>query len=221
MESLEYKITTQAVGESLRNFTATAKDLYVADRVYGTLVGIAHCLDGGGSFALRLRTNCFKMYDEFGKEVDLLKRLRTLAHESTLALNVYVNAGKGQRVAIRVCAMKKSAESIAEAQEKMRRKESKRQITISDDAKELNEYIIIATNLPECISSGQVLELYRLRWQVEIYFKRLKSIMNYGELPKRREESVFAWLNGKIMIALLLEKLIGKESFSPAGERCT
>ncbi|MBR2700352.1 MAG: hypothetical protein IKE76_17365, partial [Clostridia bacterium] len=27
--------------------------------------------------------------------------------------------------------------------------------------------------------------LYRYRWQVELYFKRLKSILNYGELPKK------------------------------------
>ena len=51
--------------------------------------------------------------------------------------------------------------------------------------------------------------------QIELYFKRLKSIMNYGELPKRRSESVFAWLNGKIMIALLIEKILGKSDFSP------
>ena len=76
-------------------------------------------------------------------------------------------------------------------------------------------YIILVTALPNEITSEQILELYRLRWQIELYFKRLKSIMNYGELPKRRSESVFAWLNGKIMIALLIEKILGKSDFSP------
>ena len=61
----------------------------------------------------------------------------------------------------------------------------------------------------------QILELYRWRWQVELYFKRLKSILDFGELPKKRPKSVFAWLNGKIMIAILIEKLIGKKSFPP------
>lgn len=74
---------------------------------------------------------------------------------------------------------------------------------------------MLVTALPNEITSDQILELYRLRWQVELYFKRLKSIMNYGELPKRRSDSVFAWLNGKIMIALLIEKILGKVDFSP------
>jgi IS4 transposase len=54
-----------------------------------------------------------------------------------------------------------------------------------------------------------------LRWQVEIHFKRLKSILKIGELQKRRENNVIAWINGKLMIALLLEIALAKASFSP------
>lgn len=50
------------------------------------------------------------------------------------------------------------------------------------------------------------------------YFKRLKSILDYGELPKKTEDSIFAWLNGKLMIALLIEKLLGRATFSPTAE---
>jgi hypothetical protein len=60
----------------------------------------------------------------------------------------------------------------------------------------------------------QSLELYRLRWQVELYFKRLKSILDFGELPKKKSEHSLAWLNGKLMVALLIESVIAK-SFSP------
>jgi hypothetical protein len=35
--------------------------------------------------------------------------------------------------------------------------------------------------------------------------------MGFGDFPKRRIESVFTWLNGKIMIALLIEKLMSKK----------
>lgn len=50
---------------------------------------------------------------------------------------------------------------------------------------------------------------------IEDNFKRLKSILDFGELPKRRPDSVIAWLNGKLMIALLIEILLSKTSFSP------
>lgn len=63
--------------------------------------------------------------------------------------------------------------------------------------------------------ADEILDLYRYRWQVELYFKRLKSILNYGELPKKSEKSIFAWLNGKLMVALLVESVIGSADFSP------
>ncbi len=63
-------------------------------------------------------------------------------------------------------------------------------------------------------TAEQILDLYRLRWQVELYFKRLKSILDFGELPKKKTEHSLAWLNGKLMIALLIERVIAK-SFSP------
>ena len=65
--------------------------------------------------------------------------------------------------------------------------------------------------------SEEVLETYRLRWQVECYFKRLKSIIDFGEMPKKREDSILSWLNGKIMVALLIEMLLSTKSFSPSS----
>lgn len=78
---------------------------------------------------------------------------------------------------------------------------------MSEKTKLFNEYIVVVTSLKSDVKAEKVLELYRYRWQVELYFKRLKSILDYGELPKKKEESVFAWLNGKLMIALLIEKI--------------
>ena len=53
-----------------------------------------------------------------------------------------------------------------------------------------------------------VLEWYRLRWQVELVFKRFKSLASLGHLPKHDPDSSQAWLYGKLFTALLVEKLI-------------
>jgi hypothetical protein len=218
MESVQYSITEQNVGETLRNFTVQSNDLFVADRIYSTINGIEHCLAGGGNFLLRLRKGCFKMYGDDGEEVDLLKHLQGLGSTETLDLAVHAIGHDKQQIPLRVCARRKTEESILAAQQKIRRKESRKQMEVSDEAKEFNEYIVLVTNLPDRITSDNALELYRLRWQVEMHFKRLKSIMNFGELPKRHPESITAWLNGKIVVALLIEKIIGRSDFSPSGE---
>jgi transposase len=68
------------------------------------------------------------------------------------------------------------------------------------------------TNLNDGISAEEILETYRLRWKVEIYFKRLKSILDFGELPKRRLDSVIAWLNGGTVVQDKQEKVLKKFS---------
>ena len=58
----------------------------------------------------------------------------------------------------------------------------------------------------------------RLRWQIELVFKRMKSIMGMGHLPKADPNSSRAWLHGKLFVALLVERMIeAAKSFFPWG----
>jgi IS4 transposase len=62
-------------------------------------------------------------------------------------------------------------------------------------------------------STTEVLELCRRRWQIELLFKRLKSLALIGHVPKHDPRSSRAWLYGKLLVALLAEKLtrIGRD----------
>jgi len=215
MESRQYNITTNATGETLCNFEVAPCDLFIADRAYSTLRSVEHCLAGDGDFILRLRSNSFKLRDNAGETVDLLYRLKLLDEGETLDLDTFAASSENKKIPIRVCAKRKTDDVIAQLGKKMHRIETKKQYKVTEYAREFNEYIVVVTSLPEEIAAEQILEAYKLRWQAEIYFKRLKTIMDFGELPKRRGGSVMAWLNGKLMVALLIEKIIGKADFSP------
>jgi hypothetical protein len=215
MKSADHVITDIKVGESLVNFRIKPEHLVLADRAYSTINGIRHCEDCGAKYILRMRKNSFTVRDENGKAMDIVQAISSEDEDVPISLRAYATNSAGARIPIRICAKKKDPESVATTRKKLKRRESKRQFTISEDTKVFNEYIIVVTNLDDSISADEVLEAYRLRWQVEIYFKRLKSILDFGELPKRREGSVIAWLNGKLMIALLIEIVISKVSFPP------
>lgn len=215
MGSVDHSITDVKVGESLVNFNLKPGYLVIGDRAYSTISGINHCEKNGAEFILRMRKNSFTVRNEQGEPVDFLETIQSTGSKDYADVRAFATNLDGDKVPIRICAKKKDPEAIIRTQKKLKRKESKKQFRMSDEAKVFNEYIVVVTNLNDGITAEEILEAYRLRWQVEIYFKRLKSILDFGELPKRRPDSVIAWLNGKLMIALLIEILLSKTSFPP------
>lgn len=91
---------------------------------------------------------------------------------------------------------------------------------MSPESWEAAQYFFVWTTLPDRFPAPAVLELYRLRWQIELAFKRMKSIMGLGHLPKRDPASARAWLHGKIFASLLVERMVeAADRFSPWGYR--
>ena len=217
MKSEQYKITTNKTGESLTNFSIKPDYLVMGDRIYGTKTGIEHCLNGKGNFIFRIRSKAFKVYAKDGQEIDLLSEIEKTGCETASEYEAYITDSKKERVKLRICVIKKTAEEIEKSRRRINRRDSKKGQKTSEEAKRLNDYIVVITSLPENITAEEILSLYRIRWQVELYFKRLKSLMQFGDIPKKKETSIEAWLNGKLMVALLLEKTIATAaSFSPS-----
>ena len=82
---------------------------------------------------------------------------------------------------------------------------------------ELAKYVIVFTTRSRG-STADVLRSYRMRWQIELVFKRLKSLAQLGHVPKHDDRSSRAWLYGKLLVTLLTQKLIriGRD-ISPSG----
>jgi hypothetical protein len=157
-------------------------------------------------------------FDVRGKPFPLLKRLARLRKAGDLGgWTVWIKSGDVW-IAGRVCAIRKSQEAIVRAQRRLTLKEQTGK-TVSEIARKYAEHVLVFTTLPDSEASAeQVLEIYRLRWQVELTFKRLKSIAQIGHVPKHDDQSSRAWLYGKLFVALLSQRLarIGK-TISPWG----
>jgi hypothetical protein len=72
---------------------------------------------------------------------------------------------------------------------------------------EFAKYVLVFTTRSTG-SAAEVLESYRMRWQIELVFKRLKSLAQLGHVPKHDDRSSRAWVYGKLLVALLAQKLI-------------
>lgn len=214
MTTEQFKITTESTGESLKNFELHENDLVLADRIYATITGLERCRNAGADFILRIRNKAFKLYDKNGNEVvlsELLKKVKRKCRDFNL---YYKNSEKGL-IPVRFCAARKTKEEMEFERKNLRYKESKKQIKISEETKFAHNYFFVVTSLDDSFSAEEILRLYRLRWQVEMVFKRFKSILNLGSMPTKTAASSEVWLNCKMLIALLIENLMLSVDFSP------
>ena len=118
---------------------------------------------------------------------------------------------------MRVCAYKKTLAQTLAAQESIRREAAKKNTQTKPETLEAAAYVLVLTTLMEP-SAKAIMEFYRRRWQIELAFKRLKSLLQLGHLKKIDKQGAQAWLQGKLMVACLVETLIlTAERFSPWG----
>ena len=54
-----------------------------------------------------------------------------------------------------------------------------------------------------------------MRWQIELAFKRLKSLLNLDRLPARNRNLARAWLNAHLLLALLIDDMTQQLLDSP------
>lgn len=207
-----------SVAEGFQRFHFQAGELVLVDAGYCNPAGIASVIAAQADLCLRLNPHALPLFDEQDRPLGLLKKLTRLRMAGAMAdLPVWVHADK-RRIAGRVCAIRKSREAIERAQRRLTLKQQNGK-RVGPATRKYAEYVLIFTTLSNSdASTDQVLEMYRLRWQVELTFKRLKSIAQIGHLPKHDDQSSRAWLYGKLFVALLCQKLaaVGK-SISPWG----
>lgn len=216
----QFLITSPEVGESFVNFNVSEGDLLVADRAYAAFTAMSYVRQQGGDFLLRYRSNGMTLVDGDGARFKVLEHVADMALDAPRQWFLHATTKRPkQRIPIRLCVLRKSPKAAEYArrlaQEKMKRKGR----TISRDALDLQRYFVVVTSLvDESVSAQDLLELYRVRWQVELAFKRLKSIMGLGHLPKTDFESARAWLHGKLVVALLVRAIVDRgRLFSPWG----
>jgi IS4 transposase len=169
---------------------------------------------------VRWNSFAFPLENDNGGAFDALQHMRQLPKRGAREWKVSFTHD-GHRYTGRLCAIRKNAVATARAREKMIQQASKKQKRADPQALELAEFVMVFTTLSEkLLSTDEVLELYRVRWQVELRFKHLKSLLGLGCLPKYDEQSCRALIQAKLLCGLLIERLMREaEFFFPWGYR--
>jgi hypothetical protein len=211
-----FEVTDAHGGETFRRIPVRASDLVLGDRVYGTPPGLEDVVGRGADVIVRVNQKALPLWDFRGGRFPLATRVRTVRVRQVGEWVVWVH-GPHQRLRGRLIALRLSRRAAQLARARMRRRANRRQLSVSATAIHLAGFVFLWTTLPRSVASARdVLAWYRARWQIELAFKRMKSTMGLGQLPKKSDASSRAWLHGKLLIALLVERVLeAAESFSP------
>jgi hypothetical protein len=222
LESLQcdfFELTDAHGGETFSRFPIKRGDLILGDRGYAKAPGVRYVAQSGGDLIVRLTISNMPLRTPKGAPFSLLSHLRRLRSGSIGDWDAKLDGGSDGDVHVRVCGIKKSRQATEEARKKMRRIASKKGQKPSRAALAAAGYVFVLTTVPRArIAARQILEIYRARWQIELAFKRMKSIIGLGHLPKFDPDSSRAWIHGKLFVALLAETLVdAPKSFFPWG----
>jgi Transposase DDE domain len=212
------EVTDAQGGETFRRIPVASGDVLLGDRCYSTPPGIAHVAQAGGHVLVRVNHKALPLLDIEGEPFRRADAVRSMIVGEIQEWPTVVRHEQRDYPG-RLVAVKRDRWSACLERRALRKRATKKKRKVSRTALFLAGYFFVWTNVPAAIlDATAVLAWYRCRWQIELCFKRLKSILGLGDLPKRREDSCRAWLHGKLLVALLLERLLDNaEHFSPWG----
>lgn len=212
----EVHVTEAKEGESLTRFSIQAGEVVMADRGFAHRRGVRHVVRHHADVVLRMNLTNLPLEDAQGQPLDWLPLLRTLQVGQAADWPARMRDDEGV-IDVRVCAYKKTLAQTQASQEAIRREAAKKGRAVKPETLEAAGYVIVLTTLMSPTAEA-IMEFYRRRWQVELAFKRLKSLLQLGHLKKTDKEGAKAWLQGKLLVACLIETLIlTAERFSPWG----
>jgi hypothetical protein len=214
-----YELTDARSAEKLGRFTFKAGELIMVDAGYNHRQGFGQVLEADAQVLGRWNPHGFPLEHRSGCAFTPLKHLRPLAVGQTAEWSVQFRYGRAV-YPLRLCALRKSPLVAAQSRRRLRYNAQRRGKPLGTLALKLSAYVLVLTSAPaEVLSTKGVLDLYRGRWQVELVFKRFKSLLAGGLVPKSTDAAARAWMQAKMLLALLLERVLLKGGFlSPEEE---
>jgi hypothetical protein len=198
------KATGPDQGERLGRYPLQDGDVVMADRGYNQPDAILGLSAQAIHVIIRLNPWAMPLYQRTGERLDLAEHLQHVAAEYH-CLPVWL--GKpGSACEGWVHAYRLSAEHADAARRRCR--QNAQGGTPSSRTLFLAGWVLVLTTVPpEVIGTETVIALYRLRWQVELAIKRLKSVLDLDQLrAKQGSPLAEVWLHGKLLYALCIEK---------------
>jgi DDE family transposase len=210
-----FELTDEQEGETFDRIPVVKGEIRIADRAYLQPDRIGRVIEAGADVLVRGKWKGARWRDRDGRPVDLIAELRA-AKGDRIDRPIWIERKGKSNLALRLVAVRKPEKAAAEARRKARRDAQREGYQISKATLAAADWVILATSLsPDEFSTEDVLALYRLRWRIELGFKRLKSLIGLKGPPGFDERSARPYVLVHLLVILLLEPLVDGLEDSP------
>lgn len=221
------ELTGPEGGETLLRHQIEPEQIALADRGYGHREGVASVLEQQGHVVVRIGCHNFPLETTSQQPVELPAWMELLRVGEIGDWPVQFRAC--DRVwPVRLIALRKTQAAAEQEQARLRHEATRKGRQPDPDSLKAAHFVILITDLSALqLSAVDAMELYRLRWQIEMCFKRLKGILHLDHLRAQTPTMARAYLYAKLLGALIVDELCQRAvtlfpwgyPISPAGHQ--
>jgi Transposase DDE domain len=219
----QLELTDVHGAENLQRLTYRPGDIVLADRCYARPRDLRPVIDAGADFIVRTGWNSLRLLQANGEPFGLFAALAAqTGQEGEVQVRIYegdTTTPPPEPLILRLVIRRKDPEQAEAEQKRLLKAAKKRGKQPDPRTLEAAKYILLLTSLRATVfPSADILALYRFRWQIELAFKRFKSLAGLDTLPAKTPELARAWVYARLIVAIIAERIAGQvPDSSPSG----
>jgi IS4 transposase len=210
-------LTDGGGGEQFDRAPVVRGEIRIGDRAYAQPERLSAVMEDGGDVLVRAGWNNLRWLDTTGKRLDIIATLRAAEAQGVVDQPVLIGRdGKAPPLALRLVAFAKPVAAAEVARRKARQAARKGGHKITPQTLYAAGWVILVTSLDgEDYSSDDIGTLYRLRWRIELAFKRLKSLAGLRGPPAKDPCLAKVHILAHLLMVLFIEPHLGELDDSP------
>ncbi len=206
------ELTDYKQGESLRRFPVGFGEWVIGDAGYAKRPALWHVVEAEARFIVRHNWQSVPLLQPGGEPFDLFAALAAMPDNVSGEFAVGIGGHPtepGRVFAARLVALRKSPEATETARKRLLSEATRKKRTIDPRSLVAAGYVLLLTTIDKAVlPADKVLTAYRFRWQVELAFKRLKSLVHLDDLPLQDQELARTVIYARLLVAVLMDRLM-------------
>ena len=199
------ELTDERGGEGLARHAVQGGEVVLGDRAYATARGVHAVREAEAHVVVRLNPYAIRVCDRKRQRVDLRKKEAKVPNVGVIEHQIVIPVPPQKTKSHKTWS---SAKAIAWIPAR----------AIAARTRNGDVIWVLTTMEAAELPPLVALQLYRLRWQIELLFKRLKSLLHLDTLPSRHGPTAKSWMLARLLAAALAQRLVQPSGpLSPYG----